>query len=315
MAELVSVAELVWPAPAVAALACPVCRDRLAVAEGGLVCGAAHRFDAARQGYVHLAAGRIRHPGDTAEMVAARERVCADGLFDGVTRALGGSVPASARVLLDLGAGTGHHLAGVLDLLGDPPGHPGAGQLADPARMRAYPTEQGEGPVGVAIDTSKHALRRAARAHPRLVAVAADATEQLPIRDGAVDAVLIAFAPRAAGELARVVRPGGVVVVATPAADHLAELRQPLGMLAVGEGKEEALVAALGPAFALAGRHEVRATVAASRATAVDLALMGPAGFHATAAELQARAGALTDPCPATIAVVVSTFVRAPSPG
>lgn len=251
----------------------------------GLACPAGHRFDAARQGYVHLAVRPIRHPGDTADMVAARGRVQAAGLFDPLTAALADAVRATPGVVLDLGAGTGHHLAGVLDRIGG----------------RS---------VGIALDTSKYALRRAARAHPLAMAIAADATDRLPIADGAVDAVLIAFAPRAADELARVVRPGGVVVVATPTADHLAELREPLGMLAVGEGKEGALTAALAPAFGRLDVRRVREVIEVDRATAADLALMGPAGFHATAAALQARAALLPQPVAVTLAVDVTTFGR-----
>ena len=56
---------------------------------------------------------------------------------------------------MDVGAGTGHHLAAVLDALPD-------------AR-------------GIAIDASPAALRRAARAHERAAAVGADAWKPLPL--------------------------------------------------------------------------------------------------------------------------------------
>ena len=64
--------------------------------------------------------------------------------------------------VLDLGAGTGWYLARVLDRL--------------PGRS------------GLALDLSRHALRRAARAHARIGAVAADAWGPLPVRDAAVGA-------------------------------------------------------------------------------------------------------------------------------
>lgn len=306
-----------WPAAAVATLACPVCppstpAGALAEVEGGLVCGAGHRFDAARQGYVHLAATPIRHAGDTAAMVAARERVQAVGLFEGLTAAVVEAVPTGARVVLDVGAGTGHHLAAVLRAHGD---GRAAAAMVDTAGMPGGSTVQGEegvgeGAVGIALDTSKAALRRAARAHGRLLAVAADVTGRLPVTEGAVDAALVTFAPRAAAELARVIAAGGVLVVAVPTTVHLAEVRSTLGMLDVPSGKDAALREALGGAFDPLDRVVVTRTVTVDRATAADLALMGPAGFHTTAGELATRAATLDAVTGVTIDLVVNTFRR-----
>ena len=79
--------------------------------------------------------------------------------------------------------GTGHHLAYVLA----------------PLRRKRF---------GIALDTSTAALRRAARIHPRATAVGADAWKPLPLRDGVAALVLSVFAPRNAGELARILAPG-----------------------------------------------------------------------------------------------------------
>ena len=138
--------------------------------------------------------------------------------------------PAPAT-LLDLGGGTGHHLAGVLDRLPDA--------------------------VGVVLDSSRYAARRAARAHPRAVAVVADTWARLPVADAAVDRVLVVFAPRNGPEIARVLRPDGRLVVVTPAADHLAELVGPLGLLRVDPDKAARLAATLEPHLR-AGRRRRR---------------------------------------------------------
>jgi 23S rRNA (guanine745-N1)-methyltransferase len=44
---------------------------------------------------------------------------------------------------------------------------------------------------------------------------------QLPVDDATVDAVVSVFAPRAFAEFRRVLRPGGVAVLASPGPDHL----------------------------------------------------------------------------------------------
>ena len=65
------------------------------------------------------------------------------------------------------------------------------------------------------------------------------------------------FAPRRPSELARVLRPSGVVVVVSPGDDHLAELREPgtreaLGVLDVAENKRAAVAEAFSASRILA---------------------------------------------------------------
>jgi 23S rRNA (guanine745-N1)-methyltransferase len=58
--------------------------------------------------------------------------------------------------------------------------------------------------------------RRAARARDRIAAVRGDIWQQIPLTDGSVDLALSVFAPRNGAEPARVLRPGGALVVARP---------------------------------------------------------------------------------------------------
>lgn len=65
-------------------LICPVCGERLILVEKTLRCSRLHSFDVAREGYVHLLPARKRPPkiqGDTREMLAARRRFLASGLY------------------------------------------------------------------------------------------------------------------------------------------------------------------------------------------------------------------------------------------
>jgi 23S rRNA (guanine745-N1)-methyltransferase len=275
----------------VAVLACPVCAGQLSVEATGLHCTAGHRFDRARQGHVTLLPPRHRPPsGDSAEMVADRMAFLEAGHYAGVTRALAVAVddgPSAAR-LLDLGGGTGHHLAGVLA------GLPGA--------------------VGVVLDSSPYAARRAARAHPRAMAVVSDTWARLPVADGALDRVLVVFAPRNGPEIARVLQDDGRLVVVTPAADHLNELVGPLGLLRVDPDKAARLAATLEPHLEPVGTAVHREQLRLDRAAVATLVGMGPHARHLARDDVRTSLSGIPEPLAVTVSVQISTY-RPASPG
>lgn len=279
------------PDAAVAALACPVCTGPLAADGPGdvLRCPAGHAFDRARQGHVTLLPPRHRPPsGDSAEMVADRVAFLAAGHYAGVTDALADAVSegeSDPGVLLDLGGGTGHHVAALLDRI------PGA--------------------AGVILDSSVYAARRAARAHPLAMAVVADTWARLPVRDDAVDRVLVVFAPRNGPEIARVLRPSGRLVVVTPAPDHLAEIVGPLGLLRVDPDKPARLAASLEPDLVPVSAGAWREQLSLDRASLTTLVGMGPHARHLSHPELAGRLAALPEPLDVTVAVQVTTHRRA----
>jgi 23S rRNA (guanine745-N1)-methyltransferase len=275
-----------YPAPdvldeALGLMCCPVCGEGLARAGGAVRCGAGHSFDVARQGYLSLLAGeRASGRGDTAAMVAARERFLAGGHFEPLVDGLAPPGGWPAAPVVDLGAGTGWYLARALERLPDA--------------------------IGVALDVSKPALRRAARAHPRLAAVACDAWGELPLRDGVAGAVLNAFAPRNLAEIARILAPHGTAVIVTAASAHLAELREPLGLLGVEASKQERLDTQLASHLRVAERRELSWPLRLDRAAARDLAGMGPSAFHTDPAALDERIASLRGPLRATAAVTIT---------
>ena len=265
-------------------LRCPVCEGDLTATDSTLRCGSGHSFDVARQGYVNLVPGSA----DTAEMVEAREAFLRAGHF----KRLGGALaeeaeeaaPGRGDTVIDLGAGTGYYLARVLDGLPD-------------AR-------------GIAIDASPAALRRAARAHPRAVAVGADAWKPLPLRDGIATSVLSVFAPRNGEEMARVLAPGGSVIAVTPTTRHLHELVGPLGLLSVPDEKEDRLDAQLAGHFELAARRAVDYAMFLSRDEAAQLVRMGPSAWHVDEAAVAERLAALPDPLTVTVSLTLSSYRR-----
>ena len=273
------------PPAAVAVLACPVCGQPLAPDAAGLRCAAGHAFDRARQGHVTLLPpGGSPHEGDSAAMVADRAAFLAAGHYAGITAALAGAALAGppVRTLVDLGGGTGAHLAGVLDRAPDA--------------------------AGVVLDASRYAARRAARAHPRAMAVVADSWARWPLRDAAVDRVLVVFAPRNGAEAARVLAPGGRLVVVTPAADHLTELVGPLGLLTVDPAKADRLAAGMAGHLEPAGATTHREVLSLDHAAVATLVGMGPHARHLDAAELGERVAALPAAVPVTVAVDVTTW-------
>ena len=266
-------------------LRCPVCGDRLAGDARTLRCPRRHSFDIAKQGYVDLSAGRTPHSGDTAAMVAARADFLAAGHYDLVTTALVRAALATdveEGLVLDAGTGTGWHLAGVLDALPEA--------------------------VGLGLDVSKPALRRAARAHPRAGAALTDLWRPLPVRDGAAALVLNVFAPRNGPEFRRVLRPDGTLLVVTPATEHLTELVTGLGLLRVDPDKAGRVAGSLGDRFTATATTTHRQLLRLTRAEVHTLVGMGPSAWHADAERLAADIAALPVPVTATVAVDLTVY-------
>ena len=251
-------------------------------------CGAGHSFDVARHGYVNLLPGDAHTgTGDTPEMVAARAKFLEAGHFEPLSHALGEeserAVPnGGPGPVVDLGAGTGFYLATVLERL--------------PAR------------VGLAADISKYALRRAARAHPRMGAVACDAWRLLPVRSNAVPLVLNVFAPRNGAEIRRVLGPEGALVIAVPTARHLEELVSALGLLSVDRLKQQRLDDELNPHFSRVRQATYEFSMSLKHEDIDAVVKMGPSSRHADAGSLAARVRALPEPMAVTAAVTISLY-------
>jgi 23S rRNA (guanine745-N1)-methyltransferase len=267
-------------------LACPHCGAGLASAGPAVRCASGHGFDVARQGYVNLLSGKVSVGGDSAEMVAARAEFLDAGHYAPIMRAVADHAAGPAGgCVADLGAGTGHYLAAVLD--------------ADPSR------------VGLALEISKPALRRAARAHPRLGAVGCDAWGVLPVRTGAMSVLLNVFAPRNPAELDRILAPDGVLVVVAPTTGHLAGLVADLGLLTVAPDKAQRVAEQLAPALRPSTQDTCEFELTLSHADVLSLVGMGPSAWHIGREALGERVAALPEPVRTTASVVVTAFRRA----
>lgn len=272
-------------------LRCPVCALAMTVDDSSphgprLLCGAGHAFDVARQGYVNLVGGRT-HAGtaDTADMVAARDTFLRGGHLAPVSDALAElaarHAPSSSGLVVDVAGGTGHYLAAVLESV--------------PERD------------GVCLDLSPAALRRAARAHPRAIAVGADVWQGLPVGVGRAAVLLNVFGPRNGAEFARALGPDGVLLSVSPEADHLGELVGPLAMVGVDPRKESRLEEAF-RGFTPIGHTGVRYQVSLAHQDVAAVVGMGPTASHATPAALAERIATLPERQTVTVAVRIMVY-------
>jgi len=194
-------------------MSCPVCHAPLAAdAEGKqLKCAAGHGFDRARQGYWNLLLAqrkKSKDPGDNSEMIQARRRFLDAGYYwliaDGLNRLLASELAGipSPR-LLDLGCGEGYYTAQMEEALN------AAGFAAQIA----------------GLDISKHAVKAACRRSDNidwLVATGAD----IPLPPNALDALTLMFSRVMPAPMARVLKPGALLVVVWPGPTHLMALRE-----------------------------------------------------------------------------------------
>ncbi|MGW2208697.1 putative RNA methyltransferase [Streptomyces sp. NPDC001781] len=268
-------------------LACPHCGASLSLGDRALSCPFGHSFDIAKQGYVNLLPGATKLRADTKEMVEARDAFLSAGHYAPVTHALvelarRTSDPAVPGCVVDIGGGTGHYHAEVMD---------------------AFPDLD-----GLLLDISKFAVRRAAKAHPRIAAAVTDAWQTLPLRDDSAAMVINTFAPRNGPELHRILHPGGVLLVVTPLPDHLQEIIGSLGLLQVDEGKESRLAEQLAPHFSAVATERLTRTMALDHQALAQLVGMGPNAWHRDAREDGERIQRLPAPSHVTLSVRLSAY-------
>ncbi len=290
-------------------LRCPHCGEPLTQGESAWVCPGGHSFDRARQGYVNLLRPARAH-GDSMAMLRARRRLLDASWYAPLAeevaatvgawlRGPGRRIPLEARAWVECGCGEGYYLrylAGALE------------PELSAGSWRLY-----------GFDLARDAVRMAAgRRYSGSGATlfVANMWDRLPFADAGVGATLVIFAPRNPAELTRIVAPGGLLLIVTPAPEHLVEARAALPWLLTPEPEKSArLRATLSPTFTLASERAVSFTLALDAEALADMAEMTP---HRDVAEeaLREAAYAAASKAPGgrlevTAACMVSAFARA----
>ncbi|TDU86684.1 23S rRNA m(1)G-748 methyltransferase [Kribbella voronezhensis] len=270
----------------VSLLRCPVCADGLALIARTARCPRGHAFDLAKQGYLNLLpSASTGIEGDSAAMIDARAAFLAGGHYAPIRDALIAHTPPEATHFAEVGAGTAYYLAGVI----------------------AEPDAAGER-VGIALDVSRYAARRAAKVDERIGSVVCDAWKALPLRDGVAEVLLDVFAPRNAPEMRRVLAPGGTLLVVTPNQAHLAELIAVLGMVRVDEDKDRRLRDSLASHFVQTAATAVDVGMRLDHRSVRQLVEMTPSARHLRPEELTERIAVLADPVEVTLSVTLSVW-------
>ena len=236
---------------------CPLCHQPLTQANNSFVCPGRHQFDVAKEGYVNLLPvqhKRSRDPGDSAEMMQARRAFLDAGhyqpLRDAIVNVLKEKSNSEDAAILDIGCGEGYYTHAFAAL-----------------------TQETWG-----LDVSKTAVRFGAKRYPQVNFCVAS-SQRLPFSDNSFDAVVRIYAPCNAGELARVVRPGGWVITATPGPRHLLELKGLIyDEVRLHELKTEAM-----PGFRLEAQQQLAYPMILTGSEAQALLQMTPFAWRAKA--------------------------------
>jgi len=242
------------------------------------LCSSGHSFDANKRGFLNLVDRSKGIHGDSREILEARDRFLALGHYSPIVDLVEQGLPARDDLqIVDSGCGTGYYAAAL-----------GARR-----------------PLGglFELDVSLDAVTLAVRA-TGAPGVVTDVWRPLPVRSVRADVVLCVFAPRNTDEFARVLRDDGRLVVVTPAAGHLEQLRAQGRVIGMQADKLEHLDAALGTRFALHDRRSTVYDVRLDAAAAADLAGMGPSGHHG------AHPRPSDDETTVTVAIDVSVYTK-----
>ena len=178
-----------------------------------------------------------KDPGDNKEMVAARKRFLDTGSYLPLAEFIANTVSERLKdapvTVIDAGVGTGYYLNNIIS------------KLESNVRARAYNNKRAydnkdvndckntndcDGDtcnVYLGADLSKHAVRLAAKLDPLAECCVASVFD-LPYPDTCADVVTCVFSPYALSEYRRVLKPDGILIIVSPAENHLIQLRAAL---------------------------------------------------------------------------------------
>ncbi len=214
---------------------CPICQSPLIINQKTWACDGSnnaknskHSFDVARQGYINLLPvqqKKSKMPGDSQASILARQNFLQSNFYQPlqalICQLIDKSLAQSQFVhptWLDVGCGEGYYTHAIANI----------------ENIKNL----------IAIDISKSAVQQLAKntnkqnlwrhvensenkSNNTIYPLVASAS-QLPLADNSVQGISSIFSPIFAEELARVLAPQGILVIAKPDKNHLASVRQGL---------------------------------------------------------------------------------------
>ena len=185
---------------------CPVCGSDLEITQDqkSAACAGArrHSFDFSKEGYLSFPG---KGGGDSKEAVDARRRFLDAAYYEPVARAVADTVSkylSGDSLVIDAGCGEGYYTEKIAERVG--------------------------GVIG--FDLSKFACaaasKRAKREGRENILYSTASVFELPVKDGAADAIVNIFAPCAEEEYTRILSDGGYIFVVGAGKDHLMGLKR-----------------------------------------------------------------------------------------
>ena len=240
---------------------CPKCNANLVATNSATnktyCCVNNHSFDMAKEGYLNLLLAqhrRSRNPGDSDDMIRSRRRFLKTGYYHFLATSIVSHVLQTGdnQKVLDMGCGEGYYLqqlrqaSNQLDLCG--------------------------------IDISKTAVRLTAK-RKMGAQLAVGSAFNLPLHNDSVDIAMSVFSPISVTETARVLRPGGRLIMVGPGERHLAGLTAKIYAQNVphrGNNIDNSLAL-----FSPQGQLDIKDTISVKDADILDLLKMTPYYWHA----------------------------------
>jgi len=194
-------------------LICPIDGVEFKIAEKHLVCENGHNFDVARQGYVNLLPvqhKRSKAPGDSKEMVQARESFLNTGVYAPIANKLAELVDSyilgdRSVCLMDAGCGDGYYFDVMFNHLKD---------------------KVGQGTLSfIGMDISKPAIIAATKRN-KLITWIVGTNRQPPISNSSVDIIICVFGFQSFEGFNEILSQGGKIIMVEPGPEHLKELRE-----------------------------------------------------------------------------------------
>lgn len=191
---------------------CPICQLSLSQHQTskGYFCANKHHFDLAKEGYLNLLPvqhKKSKQPGDSRAMMRARRNFLQAGYYQPMAQALSEIIDSQAQYckelrILDMGCGEGYYCRQI-ELLS-----------ANCDKLKLHGT-----------DIAKNAILAAAKKQPTARYIVAS-NKRLPYQNAYFDMLLRVCAPTEDTEVRRLLKNGGLILLVTPGARHLWQLKE-----------------------------------------------------------------------------------------